>query len=92
MNAISQAVRVTGRVQGVGFRVWVRSEAEDMGLAGWVRNEPDGTVAALLTGPEAAVNGMLDRLRQGPPAALVREVEARSVEPDGAARGFRIIA
>ena len=41
-------VRITGIVQGVGFRDWTRHEAMGLGLTGWVRNEADGSVAALL--------------------------------------------
>ena len=39
-------VRITGRVQGVSFRVWTRIEAERLGLHGWVRNEADGSVSS----------------------------------------------
>ncbi|TIL55192.1 MAG: acylphosphatase, partial [Mesorhizobium sp.] len=47
-----RAVRasVHGRVQGVSYRVWTRSEAVRLGLTGWVRNESDGTVTAMLAG------------------------------------------
>jgi len=37
-------VRITGRVQGVGFRVWTRQQAQRLGLTGWVCNEDDGSV------------------------------------------------
>ena len=43
-------VQITGRVQGVGFRAWTRSRSRAFGLAGWVRNEPDGSVSALIQG------------------------------------------
>ncbi|NRB17607.1 MAG: acylphosphatase [Rhodobacteraceae bacterium] len=51
MSDIALRARITGRVQGVTFRAWTRSEAEQRGLSGWVRNEPDGSVRALLIGP-----------------------------------------
>jgi acylphosphatase len=68
-------VRVTGRVQGVGFRAWTEREARRLGLKGWVRNEPDGAVIAFLAGPAATVATMLERVRHGPPGARVIAVE-----------------
>ena len=64
-------VTVTGRVQGVSYRAWVRRRADALGLAGWVRNEPDGSVSALLEGPGDVVEGMIAAMRSGPPAARV---------------------
>ena len=70
----SVQVRITGRVQGVGFREWTRQEAIGLGLVGWVRNEPDGSVAALLVGSETVVNTMLLRLHEGPSFSRVDSV------------------
>ncbi|MGR3755923.1 MAG: acylphosphatase [Tranquillimonas sp.] len=69
-------VRITGRVQGVGFRLWTRMEARRRDLAGWVRNEADGSVSALLSGPGDEVEDMLRALRHGPPSARVDDVRA----------------
>jgi acylphosphatase len=77
-------VRITGRVQGVCFRVWTRDEAERLGLTGWVRNESDGSVTALIAGPDAAIDTMLGRFWKGPPGASVASVaseDASSVRP-----------
>lgn len=70
-------VRITGRVQGVGFRAWTREEAERLGLTGWVRNEGDGSVLALITGSPAGISQMIERFRHGPPGASVSGVERR---------------
>jgi acylphosphatase len=67
-------VRITGLVQGVSFRAWTQSEARRLGLTGWVRNERDGSVSALLSGPDDAVDAMIVRLHTGPPAAQVADV------------------
>ncbi|CDZ40715.1 acylphosphatase [Neorhizobium galegae] len=83
-------VRITGRVQGVGFRAWTREEAEQLGLTGWVRNEPDGSVLALLAGWPAAITQMLERLRQGPPGASVSGVERQPAALAQKPVGFRI--
>jgi acylphosphatase len=82
--------RATGRVQGVGYRAWVQDEARRRGLRGWVRNEPDGSVAALLVGPEAAVGAMLNALRVGPRLAAVRDVSVEAVRPDDVPEGFGV--
>jgi acylphosphatase len=78
-------VRVTGRVQGVSFRVYAAHEARRLGLVGWVRNAPDGSVAAHLEGPEDAVEEMVTWCRQGPPAARVTDVQVTDTPPSGAA-------
>lgn len=83
-------VRISGRVQGVSFRIWTLEEAERLGLSGWVRNEPDGSVRALIAGPEAAVSVMLARFWQGPRGAFVSDVFSESADPDQALAGFRI--
>lgn len=87
---IAVEVRITGRVQGVGYRAWARAEAEGLGLAGWVRNEPDGSVRALFAGREAAVAATLERCRKGPIFARVDAVATRPAVPVPGAEGFRL--
>ncbi|MDH6232856.1 acylphosphatase [Mesorhizobium soli] len=82
--------QVTGRVQGVSFRMWTLREAERLGLTGWVRNEPDGSVVALLVGSESAIADMLERLWIGPAGATVVTVEFGEVEPDAVPARFHI--
>jgi len=52
---VSRRFRVTGRVQGVGFRKIIRNKANQLGLAGWVRNESDGSVLVELYGKEQEI-------------------------------------
>ena len=84
-HTITVRVRIRGRVQGVWYRGWTVEEARRLGLSGWVRNRRDGSVEAVFSGPEHVVRAMIAFCRQGPPAALVREVteevETGSVEP-----------
>lgn len=65
-----EAVRLTafvrGRVQGVGFRWWVRSQALELGLAGYARNLPDRRVEVVAQGPAGAVSSLLERLEEMP--------------------------
>jgi acylphosphatase len=74
MSETTLRVRISGTVQGVGFRAWTRAQAEDLRLRGWVQNEPDGTVTAVIAGNEAQVMRMLAQLRAGPPGADVDDV------------------
>jgi acylphosphatase len=83
-------VRIMGRVQGVGFRDWTAREATRLGLTGWVRNERDGSVVALLVGPDDAVAAMLERLWKGPRLAAVSDVKSQAVSITEIAKGFRI--
>ncbi|HWK65501.1 MAG TPA: acylphosphatase [Rhizobiaceae bacterium] len=89
-NGKTVLARITGRVQGVSFRAWTRNEARQLGLVGWVRNEEDGSVTALLSGPESVILRMIARLRQGPSGAIVTGVNFTETEPDGSAE-FRIV-
>ena len=83
-------VRIAGRVQGVSFRIWTKRQAERLGLRGWVRNERDGSVSALISGPDEAVASMLDALWQGPRGADVRSVVPETVDAADAPDGFDI--
>ncbi|WP_040606506.1 acylphosphatase [Oceanicola sp. S124] len=89
MTEITCRVRITGRVQGVGFRAWTREAALSRGVTGWVRNRPGGAVEALLHGPEAHVGAVLQDLRRGPAFARVDLVEHRPA-PDVRPEGFEI--
>ena len=94
MNDRKRAVQasVHGRVQGVGYRIWVRGEAAGLGLVGWVRNERDGSVTAWLAGADAAVSVMIERLRQGPQGASVSRIDVEEIETWTAPGDFRIVA
>jgi acylphosphatase len=79
-------VRIEGRVQGVGFRYWTETVAASLDLSGWVRNRRDGSVEAVFSGPADAVAEMLERCRQGPPAARVDRLDTSEEDefpPDG---------
>jgi acylphosphatase len=65
---------VTGRVQGVGFRYFILTEAMDLGLDGWVANTADGSVRCVAEGPRDSLQALLGRLREGPAAARVERV------------------
>ena len=89
-SAIRQVVRVSGRVQGVGFRMAAAQEAGRLGISGTVRNLFDGTVEADIEGPVEAVEQMLAWLRSGPSSARVEHADVQEADPRGA-RGFRVV-
>lgn len=68
------AFRVTGRVQGVGFRWWAEAQAQGLGLSGFVRNGLDGAVSGVAEGGAEAMAAFRDRLAEGPSSARVADV------------------
>lgn len=68
-------VAVRGRVQGVGFRWFVREAARSLALAGWVRNLPDGSVEVAAGGDASAIERLMSELRRGPDGSHVESVD-----------------
>lgn len=71
---VTVQVRISGRVQGVGFRLFVQRQALAHGVTGWVRNRPDGSVEALFEGSREALDALLGQVHRGPPGARVTDV------------------
>ena len=82
--------RVTGRVQGVGFRYFVYREAQAIGIDGWVRNRADGTVEALVEASDEDHAMLRCRLEQGPRMSRVTAVEEIDELDERVAPGFDI--
>jgi acylphosphatase len=83
--------RVIGRVQGVGYRWWVRGRAKELGLTGWVANHPDDrTVELVAEGLTAALDAFELLLWAGPSAAHVERVDASREAASGGFQGFEI--
>lgn len=81
---------ITGRVQGIGYRVHCSREAKTLGVTGWVRNNSDGTVEVVAEGDDVSVNELADWCRAGHPFAEVREVDVTVEAPRGEP-SFRVI-
>jgi acylphosphatase len=81
---------VSGRVQGVGFRFFVRDAARAEGVTGTVRNLDDGAVEIVAAGDLDALDRFERRVRQGPPGARVDDVMVEPAPPGGAT-DFRIL-
>ena len=87
----AKRLEITGRVQGVGFRYSMQSEAARLSVRGWVRNRRDGSVEALLQGQDEAVEALTAWARQGPPGARVSEVRVLPADDAGPAQaGFEL--
>ena len=71
---IVRNLRISGRVQGVGFRFYMERKAPELNVTGWVRNRRDGSVEAVVQGTPEAVDAMIAWARRGPSSAVVSEV------------------
>lgn len=88
-NQIHAHVFVSGKVQGVGYRMSTWEIANNLGLSGWVRNRPDGRVEAVFEGTRDVVEEMIAWCRRGNPPAIVRDVAVEYHAPEGL-QGFDI--
>lgn len=66
---------VRGRVQGIGFRWFVRVQARRLQLAGWVANRPDGTVELAASGAQEKLDELKRALSRGPDGAEVTSLD-----------------
>jgi acylphosphatase len=87
---------ISGRVQGVSYRVWLKAEADARSLSGWTRNRANGDVEAVLAGPPEAVRSLAELCRSGPPMArvdqiLIADAEPAALEPIGASGAFIVL-
>jgi acylphosphatase len=73
-------IRISGKVQGVGFRFFTQQQAKALNLVGWVRNTLDGGVLANVRGPKHALDTFYDHMWIGPPHADVKSVTKVEVQ------------
>ncbi len=86
--ALQARLRISGRVQGVGYRDWALATGQRLGLSGWVRNRADSSVEVLVVGDEGAVGKMIEACRRGPSLARVDAVDVEPVDLDVLPSGF----
>ena len=93
-ETICRNLRISGRVQGVGYRWSLCAEAQRLGLCGWVRNRRDGSVEALVSGPIEAIDALVLWAHRGPSMARVDSVRCNEGNAGemGTYAGFRQIA
>jgi len=83
-------IYVSGRVQGVFFRVETRDEATKRNVTGWVRNTSGGRVEAVFEGEREDVEKMIEFCRSGPPGARVTKIDVQWEEYTGEFESFKI--
>ena len=84
-------VIITGKVQGVCFRIATKQEAEKYGVTGWVRNIIDGSVEAVFEGKKDRVDSVLEWCGDGPLSAKVKKVETKWEEHKNEFQFFQIV-
>ena len=82
MSERTVKLSIHGEVQGVFYRAWSVETAQGLGLRGWVRNRRDGTVEMLVQGNAQAVQRLIGRCREGPPAARVERIDVEEAQDD----------
>ncbi len=81
---------IEGRVQGVGFRHFTKTNARERGLNGWVKNRSDGRVEAVFEGPKEQVMEMVEQCQQGPGSAHVENIDLKWEEADKKLNSFKV--
>jgi len=88
----SKAVRMIarGRVQGVGFRFFVRENASRLGLGGWVKNRADGAVEIHAEGRKDVLDELIGKVKRGPTFGHISDLSVDWIEPTGNYTSFDI--
>ncbi len=89
-NSMRLRIIVRGRVQGVGYRFFTQRTALELGIKGYVRNLPDGTVEVVAEGSPGAMEKFIQELREGPPLAIVEDMEVQEIPPDEEFETFEV--
>ena len=84
-------MKITGKVQGVGFRYFVLQQAQELGIKGWVNNKPNGNVEALAQGEKADLERFIAKVKEGPSFSRVDDVNLNWVNEAEQYFGFEII-
>lgn len=71
---------VSGTVQGVGFRMYTRAQAQKLGVCGYVRNLGNGDVEIVATGATEAVDNLIEWAKSGPPSAVVNNLQLTAID------------
>ncbi len=92
MENVRGHLKISGRVQGVCFRMYAEEEAVKCGVTGWIRNLPTGQVEVLIEGDKKAVEEVVRWCHKGPSAANVASVEVSWETYHGDFTDFRTVA
>ena len=81
---------ITGKVQGVGFRYWIKNLAINHNINGWVKNKMSGDVEALIIGEEKDVRKLIKLCEIGPSSATIQNIQVNHYKHDYSKEGFNI--
>ena len=81
---------ISGFVQGIGYRSWVRSRARSLGLTGWINNLENGSVETVFQGEEEKIKEMIKLCKEGPPMAEVENIEIQWDQINGEFKDFQV--
>jgi acylphosphatase len=90
MKQMRVRVIISGNVQGVFFRSFIKSNARMFNISGWVKNVSNGKVEAVFRGEEYEVNKIIELCKQGPPGSDVKNVEVKEDRSKEQTEGFDI--
>ena len=90
-NTLTLNMKITGKVQGVGFRFFVQQQAQKLGINGWVSNKSNGDVEALAQGEKADLEQFIAKVKEGPTFSRVEDVSLNWVNEAEQYFGFEII-
>ena len=89
-KSVSAKIKVSGRVQRVGYRYFVQHWAEDFGIGGWVRNQRDGSVFLEAEGRKDRIEKLIKELKEGPSMAQVEDVNVKWTSFENKYRNFEV--
>jgi acylphosphatase len=90
MSKELRAIRIHGKVQGVGYRFFATRVARRLGLKGSIENMRDGTVEAMVEGEKKAIDDWLEELKEGPRYAEVTKIDQETKEYTGRLGDFDV--
>jgi len=90
-NILTVNIKITGKVQGVGFRYFVLRQAQELGITGWVSNKPNGDVEALVQGEKADLEQFVAKVKEGPSFSRVEDVSLNWLNKAEQYFGFEIL-
>lgn len=90
MSTTGAEIRISGLVQGVGYRYFCYTRANALGLTGWVRNAVDGSVSLVVEGDRSLIESLIDELKTGPRHASVDDVRVKWIPFTGKHQSFHI--
>jgi len=82
---------ISGDVQGLGYRAWMRREAQRLGITGWVKNRQDGAVEAVIQGEEEDVKKLIEKAKLGPDVSWVEKVDIQDMPVNENLLDFQVL-